>query len=547
MKEDVIMVTDKQIGKFLKRYNNALYMINIHENKIVYFNKTAKDVYGIEAKMAEGCQVFPDDEQFLCAQIKKLLSAEETAKVYDVITQTKKAEQILADVQIDFLDEDKEVVVIEIRQKTDTRMEKALHQIDTSHRAEAMLELDGELTVYHCNKYFYRLFGAEKESCMEHFDNKVSEGFLLVKKNKILNEIEQGLTHSMTYYTEVEILSLSGTKKWYSMDLQRRMIDDTQEKLMCTMVDIDKRIKTQDELDTVNQYFKTVQNLSDDLLFRIDVKNKTLIRTDERSKTFGLSEIQPNFPKSVCDSGTVHGEDIETYMDFGLDALQGVEGTCEVRMRASNGEFRLRKITCKAVYNNNGTLKEMFGKLEDVQEVKDLEAKAKVDLLTGIYNKISFQEQVERILSHSEDEVHHTFFFIDLDDFKGINDNYGHGFGDFLLSTVGKRLKRLVRDKDVLGRIGGDEFVIFFPTLGKNKDFVVTRAKAILAALNQEFHYQDKRAQIKGSVGIAVYPEQGTVYEELYENADLALYHSKANGKNVVTLYSNDLKNKEQQ
>ncbi|MFI3254825.1 MAG: sensor domain-containing diguanylate cyclase [Eubacteriales bacterium] len=520
-------------------------MVNILENRIVYYNQSGKDIYGIDTKNKDINQVFPDDNEFLREQIGDLLKEEETAKVYDVFTLTKDNERVLADVQIDFLDEEREVVVIEIRQKKDTRMEKALHQIDTSHRAEAMLELDGELTVYHCNKYFYRLFGAEKQSCLEHFDHKVSEGFLLVKKDKILQEIEQGLTHAMTYYTEVEILSLSGIKKWYSMDLQRRMIDDTQEKLMCTMVDIDKRIKTQDELDTVNQYFKTVQNLSDDLLFRVDVKNKTIIRTDERSKTFGLSEIQPNFPKSVCDSGVVHQEDIETYMDFGLDVLQGVEGSCEVRMRATNGEFRLRKITCRAVYNNNGTLKEMFGKLEDVQEVKDLEAKAKVDLLTGIYNKISFQEQVERILSQTAEDTHHTFFFIDLDDFKGINDNYGHSFGDFLLSTVGKRLKRLVRDKDVLGRIGGDEFVIFFPTLGKNKDFALSRAKAILNALNQEFHYQDKRAQIKGSVGIAVYPEQGTTYEELYQNADLALYHSKAEGKNVVTLYNYGLQSKE--
>lgn len=120
----------------------------------------------------------------------------------------------LVDVQINYLDDSCEYIFIEIRLKQDNRMEKAVHQIDTSHRAEAILEFDDKLKVYHCNKLFYQIFGVEKATCTAHFDNAVSEAFRLAQKAQLMNEIKQGLIAEMTYYTEVEIITMAGDKHW---------------------------------------------------------------------------------------------------------------------------------------------------------------------------------------------------------------------------------------------------------------------------------------------------------------------------------------------
>ncbi len=121
------------------------------------------------------------------------------------------------------------------------------------------------------------------------------------------------------------------------------------------------------------------------------------------------------------------------------------------------------------------------------------------------------------------------------------NDNLGHAFGDFLLGELGKRLRDAVRQQDLVGRVGGDEFVIFLRDI-PNEEVLLGKAKMLLSTISEDFCDGVQHHNIHGSLGVAIYPDHGTSYEELYHHADLALYSSKHRGKNMVTLFTESMR-----
>ena len=176
--------------------------------------------------------------------------------------------------------------------------------------------------------------------------------------------------------------------------------------------------------------------------------------------------------------------------------------------------------------------------------------KANIDQLTGILNKRTFEEFAQSSLTNDSPFVHHTLILIDLDNFKGVNDNLGHSYGDKVLTTTGSILRRLFTSSDVVGRIGGDEFCVLLNNL---PDETVDQTKlgskkceAICEAFREFYSGKDNNYKISASLGAAVYPEDGKTFEELYASADKALYHSKRSGKDTYCFYS-DIKDEEEE
>lgn len=283
-------------------------------------------------------------------------------------------------------------------------------------------------------------------------------------------------------------------------------------------------------------YLDVMQELSDDLLFRIDIKSKTLFRNEKTARLHGMPAMVEHFPDNVSNSGVIHPDDLQEYMNYCHMLLQGIEGTHKSRMRMGSGNYEWHRYVTKLMYDEYGEAKEMIGKAINIQNLVDMEHKASVDLLTKTLNKIAFGDKVVELLSRSTENSRHALFFVDLDDFKRINDTLGHAFGDFLLSTVAKRLQSMVRDTDFVGRVGGDEFVVFLNGFVDGK-LIEERGQMILDSLSRDYVNNLGRANISGSIGIALYPQHGMSYEELYQKADTALYHSKGEGKNIASLY----------
>ena len=168
---------------------------------------------------------------------------------------------------------------------------------------------------------------------------------------------------------------------------------------------------------------------------------------------------------------------------------------------------------------------------------------AQRDSLTGLYNKKNTEEQINAFLQEAQPEVHHAFFIMDMDCFKQINDKYGHATGDQALEAFGSLLQSYFRQSDILGRIGGDEFVVFMKHV-KNAENASTRAKELLTKLHA-LAVGNMERPMSASIGLVMAPDEGDCYMELYQKADHALYQAKKRGKNQCVIFSREMNAKQ--
>lgn len=166
-----------------------------------------------------------------------------------------------------------------------------------------------------------------------------------------------------------------------------------------------------------------------------------------------------------------------------------------------------------------------------------LEFQARHDPLTGLPNRSYFMELLEAALHDASDRSGSlAVLFIDLDRFKQINDILGHAMGDRLLKEVGQRLKRLLTEDDLAGRMGGDEFTIVL-TRQPDEQAAIQASQEFLNAFRAPHQLEDNELFVTASIGVALFPRHGQTVAELLRNADLAMYHAKNSGKNDAVVF----------
>lgn len=185
---------------------------------------------------------------------------------------------------------------------------------------------------------------------------------------------------------------------------------------------------------------------------------------------------------------------------------------------------------------------------EDISERKVAEEKirqlAYYDTLTGLPNRGMFLERLHQTLSQAQrDRDKVNLIFLDLDNFKDVNDTQGHDVGDKLLQSVAERLSACMRDSDVLARLGGDEFVVVCPSLA-TQDSIAAVVQRILAIFSYPFEIEGRQIYTSASIGIAVYPDDSLDASTLFRCADTAMYQAKNEGRAQFRFFSPELNQK---
>jgi len=160
------------------------------------------------------------------------------------------------------------------------------------------------------------------------------------------------------------------------------------------------------------------------------------------------------------------------------------------------------------------------------------------DSLTGLFSRNLFYDKSKKTISTSLKDKKIALFFIDLDNFKPINDKYGHKIGDLTLKEVARRLALCGRNKDILSRFGGDEFLYLFPELGSIDDAIAISIRLSETLTKELFCVDDKDIKISASIGVSIYPDDSMDIHGLIEKADLCMYKSKEKGCNLTTFYN---------
>ncbi len=302
----------------------------------------------------------------------------------------------------------------------------------------------------------------------------------------------------------------------------------------------ENRENASDDIFVLNQVsdkalFNIVTDLSSEWFWVYDIKTSMIQFFGKGAEILNLPKEKILFPKEIIAADMVYPEDMDIFMGLSEAIKVEFEHPWDFRFQFPDGSVRYYRVVFKTFCNEAGDPIYSVGKTFDIHAEASLKELSQKDLLTNCYNKITSSVFISDTLERASEE-NHTLFIVDIDDFKGINDNFGHHFGDKVLTEISAKMNTLFRPSDIIGRLGGDEFIILLKKT-KNREVITKKAKAIIEAFQNTYSGEEGDYSISGSVGIAIYPYDGDTYEELYKAADKALYQSKHRGKNVYTFY----------
>lgn len=283
----------------------------------------------------------------------------------------------------------------------------------------------------------------------------------------------------------------------------------------------------------------TVFNTMDEAVMVVDADNRIITVNPAFAAITGYSadEVIGKNPHILA-SGK-HPPEFYQEMWETLAATGSWQG--EIWNRRKSGELYVEWISIKQVRDGKGNLTHHVAVFSDISKRKVAEERmhhlAHYDVLTDLPNRTLFRDRLQQAFAAAKrDKTRMALMFIDLDEFKPINDTHGHNVGDMLLKEVATRIQDCMRGTDTVARIGGDEFIVLLPSIEAEQDAMVV-AEKIRHALNQPFELAGESLRISSSTGIAVYPEHGSEEKLLVKNADTAMYYAKESGRNNVQFY----------
>jgi diguanylate cyclase (GGDEF)-like protein/PAS domain S-box-containing protein len=217
----------------------------------------------------------------------------------------------------------------------------------------------------------------------------------------------------------------------------------------------------------------------------------------------------------------------------------------EIWNRTKAGEVRPYLMTVTALRDERGVVLNYVGVLRDISTIKQsqqqLEYLANYDALTGLGNRNLFYTRLKIGIDKAQRHKRSlAVVFIDLDNFKVINDTLGHDVGDVLLSEVARRIKTCVRQEDVVCRLGGDEFTVYVEDFNDPESLVGTTQR-LTQLISEPYRISGQEIFVTASAGISVYPNDGKTMSELVKNADTAMYKVKEQGKNGFQFFREDM------
>lgn len=314
--------------------------------------------------------------------------------------------------------------------------------------------------------------------------------------------------------------------------------------------DITERKLAEAALHESHQLISAVIDVPTDMIYIKGIDGRFILANSVMQKYFGvpMEEIIGKTNADLFSNDERAKEiDIEDRKVISTGKSFNYERTEEIKGKI------LARMTTKFPYRNaEGKIIGVIGVSRDITErklaeeaIKENEVRfrhmAQHDILTGLPNRVLLSDRLQQAITIAKrDKKYLAVMFLDLDNFKPVNDMFGHSAGDLLLKEAAKRIQDCVRESDTVARISGDEFIVLFRVIEQKQD-VMMMAEKIRNALNQPFELEGQNLQISSSTGIAIYPEHGTDENQILKNADVAMYCAKNNGKNMVQLFQPEM------
>lgn len=403
--------------------------------------------------------------------------------------------------------------------------------------------LDNNLSLIWANNFFYDLCGYSEHDYREKFGTSTLQ--------LVLSEDLAVVIEALADLTEKEVSSkilnfriqcADGSIKWVNAVLARSgVVERGFPVINLVLSDITNLKIAEAKAMLEEQKYLIISDISEELPYEYDIASDTITFADKFNHIFEGESVIEHPSENMLKMGLVSYDTQSAIEELFYLAKAGTEyHSTEFKLNTKNGGFQWYFSTFSTIYDEEGNALRVVGLLRNIHaqkvEQQKLLIRAETDQMTGLYNKATTESKIQASLRELNGNSYEVLMLVDIDDFKKINDTFGHLKGDDVIIDIAKTLQEYKGDYGIAGRLGGDEFCVFLTNV---LDTQLACEKAVLIAERLREIYHDE-CQVTLSIGIAATNQQ-IPYNVLLENADTALYQAKLNGKNRYYLYADDM------
>lgn len=405
-----------------------------------------------------------------------------------------------------------------------------------------------ELTILYMSEGFLSMFGYTREEIKERFHNSFRAMIAPEDWVSTSQEVERQMKLGNTKRIEYRIIHHDGHYIWV-LD-KGQLIKDRHSGcpcFHCIMIDITQEKKVEEELRLSLERYNIIMDQANDVIFEWDITKKQIRFSKNWKNIFDGRVLK--LEKSHFDDeefkSFFYSQDIKKFEHI-LNEINNGKHYIEEEIRLVDKEHHYHwcRLRLTVQFDKHKVPLRVIGIIVDIDEEKKrsqyLLHKAQQDALTGIYNKMTVQSLIKDYLMETNSNEASALMIIDIDNFKEINDSKGHLFGDAILSDIARRMKNSFPYTDIIGRIGGDEFVIFFKNIQDVND-VKKNAQIMIHEMQLLEESHKDGLHISCSIGISISPRDGMEFTELFQKADRALYQAKNEGKKQFVIYDQSI------
>ena len=398
---------------------------------------------------------------------------------------------------------------------------------------------NGKLTPFYVNGGMFRMLGYSKAQGMKLL-NKVEMNIIPDDLQIFHQGIEDVLKDDGAIDIEFRTVTGSGGLRWLYVRANLYSREGSKYIIVAIVQDITERKSVEEELQQQAERLNILSQAEGGKIMDYNAKTDVMVIKSSREYDMAGEQILKNYLEHF-DETMVYEDDLPYYKSIFRGLLVSPKNeTVEYRTRRFDSDYKWYQLNLTSLLGSEGYVTRIVGRMVNIHDRKlkelDLLLRAENDALTGLYNKGATVQLIENAIQDSKKDTLNALMIIDLDNFKEVNDLLGHAQGDQVLVDTANALNDIFKGGDIVGRIGGDEFVVFMKSLNaiSNADLL---ANKVVRNVDYSFDYEDRQIHVTCSVGVAIFPYHGKDYEELFNKADKAVYTAKANGKCGYRIY----------
>ncbi len=404
--------------------------------------------------------------------------------------------------------------------------------------------LDNNLSLIWANNFFYDLCGYSQREFREKYGKSTLQLVLSEDLSAVIEALADLTEDQQSKILNFRIQCADGSVKWVNAVIARA--GETEQDfpvVNLVMSDITNLKIAEAKAMLEEQKYLIISDISEELPYEYDIAEDTITFAEKFTHIFEGESVIVNPAENMLKMGLVSYDTQSAIEELFYLAKAGTEyHSTEFKLNTRNSGFQWYFSTFSTIYDEDGTPLRVVGLLRNIHaqkiEQQKLLTRAETDLMTGLYNKATTESRIQASLRELNGNSYDVLMLVDIDDFKKINDTYGHLKGDEVIVNLANTLQELRGEYGIAGRLGGDEFCVFLSNV-LDTQLACEKAVSIADRLRELYPGTDS-CKVTLSIGIAASNQQ-IPYSVLLENADTALYQAKLNGKNCYYYYVDDM------